>query len=214
MPQNTSHAVMQQRHEAKDSLDDFPTPPWATRALIKHVLKPLDLSWKSVLEPACGRGHMARTLNESFEEVFATDIFDYGYKKMATKLDFMTLTPPPGGWAGPGRPDWIITNPPFRLAEKFALKGLENAADGVALLVRSAFLEGVGRFNHLFDKHPPAVIAQFAERVPMHRGRLLENGSTATAYCWVVWDKQTHERTRFKWIPPCRRQLERPGDYA
>lgn len=31
MSQNTSHAVMQQRHEAHDSLDDFPTPPWAGR---------------------------------------------------------------------------------------------------------------------------------------------------------------------------------------
>ena len=28
--QNTSHAVMAQRTEAKDSLDNFPTPPWAT----------------------------------------------------------------------------------------------------------------------------------------------------------------------------------------
>jgi hypothetical protein len=38
MKQNTSHAVMAQRAEAKDSLDNFPTPPWATRALIEHVL--------------------------------------------------------------------------------------------------------------------------------------------------------------------------------
>src|SRR3546814_6501707 len=33
--QNTSHAVMAQRVEAHDSLDYFPTPPWATRALIR-----------------------------------------------------------------------------------------------------------------------------------------------------------------------------------
>lgn len=36
--QNTSHAVMAQRYEAADSPDDFPTPPWATRALIEHVI--------------------------------------------------------------------------------------------------------------------------------------------------------------------------------
>jgi hypothetical protein len=36
--QDTSYAVMAQRIEAQDSLDDFPTPPWATRALIEHVL--------------------------------------------------------------------------------------------------------------------------------------------------------------------------------
>ena len=38
MEQNTSHAVMAQRHESLDSLDDFPTPPWATRALLEHVI--------------------------------------------------------------------------------------------------------------------------------------------------------------------------------
>lgn len=40
MAQNTSSAVMAQRSEPHDSLDDFPTPPWATRALIKRVIWP------------------------------------------------------------------------------------------------------------------------------------------------------------------------------
>ena len=42
--QNTSHAVMAQRSEAKDSLDDFPTPPWATRALFEHIVDDGNLS--------------------------------------------------------------------------------------------------------------------------------------------------------------------------
>ena len=29
---------MATRIEGKESLDDFPTPPWATRALIEHVI--------------------------------------------------------------------------------------------------------------------------------------------------------------------------------
>jgi hypothetical protein len=36
--QNRSHAVMAQRIEAADSPDDFPTPPWATRGLMEHVV--------------------------------------------------------------------------------------------------------------------------------------------------------------------------------
>jgi len=35
--QNTSHAVMAQRVEPHDSLDFFPTPPWATRALCEWI---------------------------------------------------------------------------------------------------------------------------------------------------------------------------------
>ena len=40
MSQNRSSAVMQQRSEPHDSLDDFPTPPWATRALCQHLQGP------------------------------------------------------------------------------------------------------------------------------------------------------------------------------
>jgi hypothetical protein len=65
--QNTSHAVMAQRVEPKDSADDFPTPPWATRALLEHVLRnPGELATMTCLEPACGAGHMAKVLKEYF----------------------------------------------------------------------------------------------------------------------------------------------------
>ncbi len=37
--QNRSSAVMQQRSEPHDSLDDFPTPPWATRALCEYIAR-------------------------------------------------------------------------------------------------------------------------------------------------------------------------------
>jgi len=40
------------------------------------------------------------------------------------------------------------------------------------------------------------------------------NAVMATAYCWVVWyTKGTEGFTQFMWIPPCRKQLEKPGDY-
>ena len=55
MAQNTSHAVMAQRTESPDSLDDFPTPPWATRAFVEHVLGgKASTGGLHVLEPACG----------------------------------------------------------------------------------------------------------------------------------------------------------------
>ena len=68
--QNTSHAVMAQRKEAKGSLDDFPTPPWATRALLEHVIEQGGYTDRlTALEPACGVGHMAKVLREYFGEV-------------------------------------------------------------------------------------------------------------------------------------------------
>src|SRR4051812_30172940 len=87
--QNRSHAVMAQRTEAKDSRDDFPTPPWATRALLEHVLLPREpaLRSQSCLEPACGAGHMDKVLREYFATTSASDKFDYGYGRVA---DFQT----------------------------------------------------------------------------------------------------------------------------
>ena len=74
--QNTSHAVMAQRTEPRDSRDDFPTPPWATRALLEHVLGiPKTIATLSCLEPACGAGHMAKVLEEYFRSVHASDAY-------------------------------------------------------------------------------------------------------------------------------------------
>jgi hypothetical protein len=205
MAQNISTAVMQRRVEPHDSLDFFPTPPWATRALCESLALSFDLKASNCWEPACGEGHMARPLAEYFELVYSSDVHDYGSGQV---VDF--LWP----FSGP-RFDWIITNPPFRLAEQFVDTALERAKTGVAILVRSAFLEGIARYHKLFGYRAPAVIMQFAERVPMVKGRVDEDASTATAYCWLVWlVHRTSNDTQFVWIPPCRDLLERPNDYA
>lgn len=206
MTQNTSHAVMAKRSEPHTSLDFFPTPPWATRALCEGLPSaPDQLATMNAWEPACGAGHMARPLAEYFARVHASDVHPYGFGEVR---DFLFAGDDPTA-------DWIITNPPFRLADQFAEVAIQRARVGAALLVRTAFLEGVSRYKNLFRRHPPHSILQFTERVPMHRGRLVQDGSTATAYCWIVWTLHRLGREPiFCWIPPCRRRLERLGDYV
>ncbi len=206
MTQNTSSAVMQQRSEPHNSLDDFPTPPWATRALLDHFSGQM-MHWDelSVREPAANRGHMVRPMQEYFGRVEASDIHDYGAGYPVQ--DYLFGPPPP-------RTDWTITNPPFRLAEQFIRRGLQ-CSDHVAVIVRSAFLEGVGRYRDLFREHRPRLVLQFTERVVMHKGKLSAKGSTATAYCWIVWQGgDWMGPTEFDWIAPCRKRLERAEDYA
>ena len=205
MTQNTSSAVMQQRREPHDSLDDFPTPPWATRALLEFLFPHGGANLLNFREPAANRGHMVRPLAEVAGWVEASDIHDYGAGYPVNDYLFGPL---------PEWTDWTITNPPFRLAEQFIERALATSRSGVAVIVRSAFLEGIGRFERLFGVTPPTDILQFAERVVMHRGKLSETGSTATAYCWIVWNKQIRPfQTRFHWIAPCRRRLEQKTDY-
>ena len=204
--QNTSHAVMAQRVEASDSLDDFPTPPWATRALIEHVIQAEDeADALTVLEPACGRGYMSQALDEYFGTVASSDILDYGFARMA---DFLKPLHAAGSF------DWVITNPPFRRAEDFIERARPIARLGVAMLVRTVFLESVGRYERLFSVFPPAVVAQFSERVPMVKGRVDRKASTATGYAWIVWMQAQSDGPRLSWIPPCRKVLERDSDYC
>ena len=204
--QNRSHAVMAQRTEAKDSRDDFPTPPWATRALIEHVLLPRfpDIGKQTCLEPACGAGHMDKVLREYFAATSASDKFDYGYGRVA---DFQTAPHSVASF------DWVVTNPPFNLAEDFIGRARKIARRGVAVLARTVFIESVGRFERLFNPDPPAVFAQFVERVPMVKGRLDKKASTATGYAWFVWFNEAVSSTELAWIPPCRKALERMTDY-
>jgi len=219
MAQNTSHAVMAQRSEPHDSLDDFPTPPWGTRAFVERVLWPdcnvVDprayARTLSVWDPACNRGFMVRPLREYFGTVHASDVHDYGNPCQQRVSDFLFPGSEPAVVAAEGV-DWIITNPPFRLAESFIERAFAVGARNLAMLVRTAFLEGCGRYDRLFRLNPPSVVAQFTERLPMVRGRCDPKASTATAYCWLAW-MEGEEGTRMLWIPPCRKHLERPGDY-
>lgn len=207
MEQNTSHAVMAQRHEPMDSLDDFPTPPWATRALCQKVLwmSPNQKMW-DCWEPACNRGYMSNVLKEYFEKVYSTDIHDYGYGSVR---DFLAPTATGANVA------WIITNPPFKHGADFIEQGLRHARRGVAMLVRTSFLEGGDRYRRLYSGRPPSTVAQFVERVPMVKGRLDKKASTATSYCWLIWDKLNRTTsTDLVWIEPCRKFLEKESDYV
>lgn len=210
MKPTDNYAVSAKRKSAKESLDDFPTPPWATRALIEHVIGPDRAGDLSCWEPAANRGYMARVLGEYFPYVFESDIHDYTGE--GAVMDFLSATPTDNFMPG-----WVITNPPFNKAQQFIEKAQSIALDGVAMLVRTSFLESVMRYQTLFMSNPPGVVAQFSERVPMVQGRCDPKASTATSYAWLVWYiddiKEANRKTILKWIPPCRKQLERPGDY-
>lgn len=218
--QNTSSAVMQQRRKvAPDSLDYFPTPPFATRALCEFLRAKLgDLRAMECWEPACGEGHMARPLREYFGHVRASDVHRYADDHGI--MDFVMF--------GAEEPavDVVVTNPPFRLAQAFIETGLKVARRAVAMLVRTAFTEGQERFASLWSVNPPSYELVFTERVVMLEGRLIQSGaldpfadkpgtkaSTATAYVWLVWLQADAAETRKRWIAPCRVRLERPGDY-
>jgi hypothetical protein len=141
---------------------------------MEHIISECGpFSEKSCLEPACGAGHMAKVLKEYFGQVRASDAFQYGYGGVRDYLEVPYEA---------NAVDWVITNPPFRLAEDFVHRSLIVARHGVAILARTVFIESVGRYRNSFEKNPPTKFAQYTERVPMVRGWLDRKASTATGY--------------------------------
>lgn len=199
-----STATMARRNEPADGLDFYPTPPWATRALFEHgFFKDYRQPLGTAMDPVCGEGHMTLVLEEyPFDQVFRSDVHDYGQPIVADFLDMR------GFYS-----DWFFLNPPYNKALAMILHALQWATKGVAVLARSAFLEGQERFHQLFSVCPPTYVFQFVERLPIYKGRWAINGSSATAYSWFLWlkDRPVLAPT-VHWIPPCRKELTADND--
>ncbi len=214
MSANTSGAVMASRYLDKDSLDFFPTPPRGARALAEHVV---DLSGQTVWECAAGAGHMAGALAEYAAHVRATDVFPRPDPRSGLltvqQFDFLSLG---GLLAGPpvDRPDWIITNPPFNLLSQFLALALEFTRRGVCLLGRLQLAEGIDRYRTVYQPWAGHfTIAPFVDRLDMEEGCCAEDSCTSSAYVWLVVDKLEPRPSPLVHIPPCKRRLDRPGDF-
>lgn len=87
-----------------------------------------------------------------------------------------------------GRPDLILTNPPYTLAWEFAKRSIELVQPGgvVALLLRLNFLGGQKRAAWMRE-NPPSVY------VTPRRPSFTDGGTDATEYAWFVW--QTKQET-------------------
>lgn len=169
-----------------DGPDFYPTPAWATHALIESE------GFKGeIWEPACGDGAMSSVLAETGNPVVSSDLYDRGFGEVGH--DFLTTE---------RRHQNIITNPPYNSAEGFVASGLRCAGGKFALLLRLAFLEGANRANTIFHKAPPSRVWVFSERITFYMKGAQVAGSGTTAYAWFVWDKGHAGPTELAWIKP------------
>ena len=166
--------------------DFFPTPRWATFALIDY-----EQFSGEIWECACGDGSMSKVLEETGQPVRSTDLYDRGYGTPG--VDFLTAQ---------SGADNIVTNPPFNCAEGFVASGFANAKCKLALLLRLAFLEGANRANTIFKTSPPSRVWVFSERITFYPSGVKPKGSGTTAYAWFVWDKNAPGQTELKWLQP------------
>ena len=166
--------------------DFFPTPAWATYALMDNERFDGD-----VWECACGDGAMTEVIENFGNTVESSDLFDRGYGKIG--VDFLEAK---------GKRPNIITNPPYNAAQGFVERAADVTENKFALLLRLAFLEGANRANTIFSKIPPSRVWVFSERITFYPKGAVKAGSGTTAYAWFVWDKAHSGRTELSWFKP------------
>lgn len=169
-----------------DGPDFFPTPPWATCALLDNE------SFKGdIWECACGDGAMSEVLANTGNTIRSSDLYDRGYAEAG--VDFLK--------SDRSAPN-VITNPPYNAAEGFVRAGLHSASRKFALLLRLAFLEGANRQRTIFTDSPPSRVWVFSERITFYPAGAVQKGTGTTAYAWFVWDKDAPSSCNLNWLKP------------
>lgn len=139
-----------------------------------------------VWECACGSGGISRVLEAAGLLVLSTDIEDHNYG--LSGWDFLA-------WPALPTLPWIITNPPFSLAEEFMIKAYECSMDGFALFLKSRYMEGLKR-SKLLEKLGLNGFYVYEYRVPFLVGSKPRN---LISFAWYIFDKHRTTRT-FGWI--------------
>lgn len=156
--------------------DFYPTPQEVTETLLRFLNIPTTMV---IGEPACGEMDMADALRRNGYSVIATDI--------ALGQDF--LIEPLAAC------DWIITNPPFVISDKFIQRCAEHEKP-FALLLKSQYWHARKRYD-LFEKFRPSFVCPLTWRPDFQFKSEKKRGSPLMDVQWCVWIPPYNQQTIF-----------------
>lgn len=184
-------------HSDKDrEKDDFyATDPQALEIFFEKLKQDNIKLHKEVWECACGQGHLSEVLKKHDYDVYSTDKVDRGYGDK--QIDFLKEK----CFYDDLKAD-ILTNPPYKYAKEFVEKALRIQAPGyyTIMFLKIQFLEGQAR-KELFKKYPPKyVYVNSVRQICYINGDMSKKMSSATCYCWYIWEKGWKGETIVRWI--------------
>lgn len=146
---------------------------------------------KSVLEPACGGGHLAEAIKKRGIQVTATDLYCHDYGKWG--IDFFEWEQYYG--------DAIVTNPPYKYAKEFVEHAIKLGCPKIAMFLKLTFLEGAKR-QALFKKYPPRYVAVCVNRVQcaINGDAEMFSKNSAACYAWFIWEKGYKGNPEILWV--------------
>lgn len=172
--------------DKEKALNQYFTPPGPVALAYDYLDKEVQEfnRQSTIMEPCVGDGGIANVFAAHGHKVLTNDVDPELEADLTT--DFIK-TPMDTYWLSHiGRPDWVVTNPPFTTkdykASDFVKKAMKVARRGVAFLVRSSFLEPCNDRKELLKTHPPSDIL-ILPRISFSR-----DGKTDSAnYHWLIW---------------------------
>lgn len=183
--------------DEREENDFYATPPCATKALLKYCKENnINIFDRTILEPACGKGHIADVLIEEGLDIIAFDIIDREYQHQKDKIDFFMYDDAVNYN--------IITNPPYKFAKEFIEHSLDIVKPNcyICMLLKITFLEGKGRYE-MFKNNPPYKVLIFSNRVNCSKQGDFEKDSEyggAVGYAWYIWKKGYKGKPEIDWI--------------
>ncbi len=124
---------------------------------------------------------MSEMLKRYCPSVYSSDIRNTGYGD--GEIDFLD-------YSGKGEFDAIITNPPFKYAQKFIEKAVRETHI-VAMLLKSQYWHAKGRYD-LFTNTPPSYVLPLTWRpdfLEHTRKPGSKKGAPTMEVAWSVWIK-------------------------
>lgn len=182
----------------REENDFYSTDPHSLEILLEALERDNFKLHKNIWECACGMGHLSKVLESKGYNVLSTDLINRGYGIVDNDSNFLngkyyTHTKYNGD---------ILTNPPYKYAKEFVETALEKIEYGnyVIMFLKIQFLEGQNR-RKLFDKYPPKYIYVNSTRQTCYiNGDMSKKMSSATCYCWFIWEKGFKDEPKIRWI--------------
>lgn len=147
--------------------------------------------YSRILEPCAGKGVISEYLKGFGYSIETNEAFDHGYQTNY-KEDFLKFNED-------FQYDFIVSNPPYKIAKEFVLKGFKVAKEQYQLL-RVSFLEGKSRYEDLFSLGHLKGIYLFTSRISCSEGVDELPTANAVCYAWLHFDREYKGNPQLYWI--------------
>ncbi|MBL4761263.1 MAG: hypothetical protein JKY93_01020 [Gammaproteobacteria bacterium] len=167
-----------------NELEALETPTWAADAVLEE-----EICTRRVIDPNCGTGVLAEAARRKGYEVYANDIFNWGYEHQSYTYDFLSEQGAHhlGGLVSGST---VFLNPPFKLSCEFLLQCRLLGARKVILFQNITWMTSKTR-REFWKNNPPTRTYIFAERATTWRFDVPEHkriGTTSKTFAFFVWD--------------------------